>query len=145
MLYTYWRFIFVGGCIALIVVIFYVIFKIIRARYHDEVHPAVFLLKYYRTPVVSLVMLLSGSAVLPLLNLPAPVVDVIGHLLSIGVLGCLTWLCVRLVTGIEHFVLRKYDIAEQDNLQARKIHTQLRVIKRVVIVIYVLSVWQPCL
>ncbi|WP_434030987.1 mechanosensitive ion channel family protein [[Pseudomonas] boreopolis] len=57
--------------------------------------------------------------------------DTVRHLLSIGVIGCLTWLLVRAVAAGEQAILRSHPMEVADNLQARRIQTQTRVIARV--------------
>jgi small-conductance mechanosensitive channel len=53
------------------------------------------------------------------------------HLLRICLVGCLTWLLVRAVAAGEAFILRSHPIEVADNLQARRIQTQTRVLSRV--------------
>ena len=43
------------------------------------------------------------------------------------------WLFIRTTYVLDDIVLSRYKIDEKDNLQARKIYTQLQVFKRVVI------------
>lgn len=50
-----------------------------------------------------------------------------------GAVGCVTWLGVRLVNGIVASILRDHPIDVVDNLAARQIHTQARVLGRVAI------------
>jgi len=51
--------------------------------------------------------------------------------LYVGVVGCVTWLAVRVVNGIVASILREHPIEVADNLAARQIHTQTRVLGRV--------------
>lgn len=53
------------------------------------------------------------------------------HLLHVGVIGCLTWLLVRAIAAGEQAILRSHPMEVADNLQARRIQTQTRVIARV--------------
>jgi len=54
------------------------------------------------------------------------------HLLHIGMIGCVTWLLVRGVAALERAILRSYPIEVADNLTARRVQTQTRVLARVV-------------
>ena len=56
----------------------------------------------------------------------------IQHALGIGGLACLTWLALRAVAAIERRILREHPIEVADNLAARRIQTQTRVIASVV-------------
>jgi small-conductance mechanosensitive channel len=51
--------------------------------------------------------------------------------LHVGIVGCVTWLGVRVVSGIVAAILRDHRIDVADNLAARQIHTQARVLGRV--------------
>lgn len=54
------------------------------------------------------------------------------RLLHIGLTGCFVWLLVRGVAAIETMILRNHPIEVADNLEARRIQTQTRVLSRVV-------------
>lgn len=54
------------------------------------------------------------------------------HAIRIGLIGCVTWLLVRVVAAVEAAILRNHSIDVADNLVARRIHTQTRVLSRVV-------------
>ncbi|MFC1591169.1 mechanosensitive ion channel family protein [Thermodesulfobacteriota bacterium] len=97
-----------------------------------------FFFKYYGKPVFALAALLSFSAIVPLLDLPVPAASLLRHVLAVLIIGAVSWLCIRLTAGLEEFVLRQYDIAAEDNLRARKMHTQLQVIKRITNVIIII-------
>ncbi|HLM52905.1 MAG TPA: mechanosensitive ion channel domain-containing protein [Pseudoxanthomonas sp.] len=56
----------------------------------------------------------------------------IQHALGIGGLACLTWLALRAVAAVEGRILREHPIEVADNLAARRIQTQTRVIAGVV-------------
>ncbi len=53
------------------------------------------------------------------------------HLLHVGIVGCVTWLLVRSVAAGESAILRSHPMEVADNLAARRIQTQTRVLSRV--------------
>ncbi|MFC6841240.1 mechanosensitive ion channel family protein [Xanthomonas theicola] len=53
------------------------------------------------------------------------------HLLHIGMIACVTWLLVRGAAALEAAILRSYPIEVADNLAARRVQTQTRVLARV--------------
>ncbi len=71
---------------------------------------------------------------LPILRLPPAYEDVVSKATSILLIGATAYILVHAVRFGEKTVLSHYDITAADNLQARKIHTQLRVITRTVYV-----------
>jgi len=64
-------------------------------------------------------------------EIPANVNHVLGLLLIVVV----SWLLIKAVFVLEDFVFARFAIDVKDNLRARKIHTQLRVLKRLVIIV----------
>lgn len=56
------------------------------------------------------------------------------HILSLFLIGVVSWLLIKVVYVFEDFLVSRFEIGVKDNLRARKIHTQLRVLKRIVII-----------
>lgn len=67
-------------------------------------------------------------------NAPAslPLAAPARHLLSIAMIGMLTFLCVRLVNVVAEGVINRFSVDVPDNLKARAIHTQAKVFARIV-------------
>lgn len=55
------------------------------------------------------------------------------HVIHIGLIGCMTWLLVRGVIALETLILRQHPMEVADNLAARQVQTQARVLSRVAI------------
>ncbi len=62
-------------------------------------------------------------------------IDVFNHILNLGFIVTLSWLLIRLIKVGEDYVGSRYIINIPDNLYARKVHTQIRVIKKVLVVV----------
>ncbi|MBX3364716.1 MAG: mechanosensitive ion channel [Phycisphaeraceae bacterium] len=63
------------------------------------------------------------------------------HTAVLGVIATLTWTLTRLVRFGVGVMLRRYDVSVSDNLQARRVHTQIGVITRIVnAVIWIIGV-----
>lgn len=43
----------------------------------------------------------------------------------------IAWLGIAIVRSLKHFILAGYNITDPDNLKARKVHTQMRVLERI--------------
>lgn len=54
------------------------------------------------------------------------------HWIAIGGMLCLTWLLARAVGAVEDRILREHPVDVEDNLAARRVQTQTRVISRVI-------------
>jgi small-conductance mechanosensitive channel len=48
-----------------------------------------------------------------------------------------SWLLIKSVYVLQDYVVSRFDVGVEDNLRARKIHTQLRVLKRIVVILVI--------
>src|SRR5690606_2415488 len=87
------------------------------------------------------VIVVPAAVALPLLFLMLAVrstplsgkaITALQHWLGIGVLLCVAWLGVRVVEALQARILREHPVDVEDNLAARRIQTQTRVIARVI-------------
>ena len=68
---------------------------------------------------------------LPLIDLSISVRKPLDHMLSIWTIIGVSWLLFRLFNIMKTFILNRYELSAKDNLEARRISTQLNVIQRV--------------
>jgi small-conductance mechanosensitive channel len=98
------------------------------------------LLGHCRKPLRLFVPLLAVFLAVPFLDLPEKGMTLASRVSSAFLVAAFAWLLVGLVSVLEDLVLARYDIGVKDNLQARKIATQMHVVKRILIaVIFVLA------
>jgi small-conductance mechanosensitive channel len=91
----------------------------------------------WRGPLRALLPALLLILILPLLTFPAVIIAVMRQAILICIIASLAWLIIRMLTVIKNFALRRYRIDEKDNLQARRMYTQLGVIERILKVIII--------
>lgn len=60
--------------------------------------------------------------------------EVVEHAIALLMIALVAWLLVRMTYVLEDYVTSRFDIGVRDNLKARKIHTQFKVLKRITIV-----------
>ncbi len=72
---------------------------------------------------------------LPLIGLPSEYSGVLAKASSILLIGAVAWILFQTVHLLERAVLAKYDITATDNLQARKVYTQVHVLSKTLYVI----------
>ncbi len=84
-----------------------------------------------RRPLKSAIPLLILNFGLPLLNAPSEVTYLFDHAFHILFIASLSWMLISLVPVAEDVVLSRYNILDTDNLRARKIHTQIQMIRKV--------------
>jgi len=89
-------------------------------------------------PIRWAIIVIALRFVLPFLGLPKNLGETATHIISLVLIGLVSWLLIRSAYLLEDCVLSRFRVDEKDNLQARKIYTQLRVVKRIVIIIVVI-------
>ncbi len=59
------------------------------------------------------------------------------HLLKLFIIFFITWVIIRLIKLGRDIVLLRYDISEKDNLKARRVYTQFKIIERILVFIVI--------
>jgi len=75
---------------------------------------------------------------LPALCVPESTDASARHIISLFMIAVISWLIIKTVYVLEDYVLSRFDIAEKDNLRARKVYTQFKVLKRITIIVAVI-------
>jgi small-conductance mechanosensitive channel len=96
-----------------------------KARFFKE---AQIVLGHLRHPLAFLLPAVCILAVTSFLRVPPDVRAVVDDAIEIWIIANVGWLSVKLVHSVRDIILGRYDIEAKDNLQARRIYTQLRVI-----------------
>lgn len=91
----------------------------------------------WRGPLRALLPAVLLIPALTLLNFSAAVIAVMRQALWIWIIASIAWLTISMLTVIKNFILRRYQIDEKDNLQARRMYTQLSVIERILKVLVI--------
>jgi small-conductance mechanosensitive channel len=93
------------------------------------------LVRHGRAPVRIFVILSVLHLVLPLLRLPAWLQGVVFQALSLGLIVSVAWLIARVASAAEEILFVRHDVDRTDNLKARRIRTQVHLLKKVVVVV----------
>jgi small-conductance mechanosensitive channel len=59
----------------------------------------------------------------------------VNHVIGLLLIASVSWLLIKAVYVLEDYVTSQFEVDVKDNLRARKIHTQLGVLKRIVIIL----------
>jgi small-conductance mechanosensitive channel len=139
-----WSISIVALCAALLVALFAhdVLFRIlarIRRKSPQNSSHIVAILKRLRHPARWVVILAVVGAVIPLLPIPSYYTTI--ALKSIAVLWCMAlgWLLIAGVYMVEDILLLRNDITGGDNLRARRVRTQMQVLRRLAITLLVVA------
>ncbi|MGB2660835.1 MAG: mechanosensitive ion channel domain-containing protein, partial [Candidatus Omnitrophota bacterium] len=97
--------------------------------------------EYLKGSLFSLFPSLCIMFVLPLLRFPERIQYTISHVVQPWFIVSVGWLLIGIFNGARETFLSHYDITVKDNLQARRIYTQTRVITSIInVIIIVLTV-----
>lgn len=88
------------------------------------------ILAHLAAPSRLLFPLLLARMPLAALAVPDSVAQLLGHVFSLLFLAAVSFLLVRLIRVLRDLLLSRYDLAAADNLSARKVHTQIRVLEK---------------
>ncbi|UCF94242.1 MAG: mechanosensitive ion channel [Desulfobacterales bacterium] len=91
----------------------------------------------WRGPLRALLPALALLLVLPFLRFGESTLAFVRHALWIWIIGALAWLVNRIVTLVRDLIAGRYRMEDKDNLQARRISTQLGVMDRVLKVLII--------
>jgi len=115
------------------------LFKVLlrfAARADTTLHQA--LVQRWRYPAKLLLPLLAVLLILPSLQLPAELAKLLQHLCSLALIAAISWLIASTILGLQELVLRRYDVTASDNLKARAVSTQVKVLVKIVMVLILL-------
>ena len=83
-------------------------------------------------PFRLLLPLLAVTLLISVLNVPKQAAALVDRPLTILFVAAVAWLAVRGLRAAQDILMARYDVDAQDNLQARKVRTQIDMIRRVV-------------
>ncbi len=85
-------------------------------------------------PARTLIPLVTFYVVFQFVHVTSDVREAIEKLLVVLLIFGTAWILAALTSVLEDIVLSRYNIADRDNLRARKIYTQFRIIKKILVV-----------
>jgi small-conductance mechanosensitive channel len=96
------------------------------------------LLKRSERPTRVLLPLMAALWVVRQSSVPQEFVATSSHALGLAIIGCIGWLLIDLSNIFHDIAVERYDLTLADNYSARRIHTQVTVLRRVLVVVIVL-------
>ena len=92
-------------------------------------------IKHMLKPLVGMIGLVALRTLMPLSNLSLSYQETITHVFALCWIGLTCWLIMKGTHVLKDYVAFRFAIDVEDNLKARKVHTQLNVIQQIVMVI----------
>jgi len=102
-------------------------------------------IKFCYRPLQWIIILIIVRLLSKLTEFQTQVPDFLSHVMSLLLISLVSWLLIRSVYVLEGYILRRFEVDVKDNLRARKIHTQFRVLKRIVIAVVAILAFGSCL
>ncbi len=90
------------------------------------------LLKHLKGPLHFLIPALCVTVVSPVLVLREDILALVGYTINLWVIASVGWLLLKITLAVRDIILSRYDIKVKDNLEARRVTTQMRVIQRMI-------------
>ena len=132
-----WYFAIFLFCAALVLtnLLHYIIFRIARDKSaQTRIGLGWGLQRHLGRPARAIFLLTCALIVLPFIpNLADRFEDPIRHGLVMAVVAALGWFAVGCIYTIQENILRKYDLTAENNIRARRIHTQFQLFRRIAI------------
>jgi len=92
----------------------------------------------FKSPSLVVVLLFDFILLKELFNLDEQASASVKQIITVSIIFCVTWLVIKAINLTRELILRHYDMGEKDNLKARKVYTQFRVLERIVIFVVIL-------
>lgn len=131
-----WFFVVFAFCAALVIanVLHWVIFRLLKRPEAVGSRTGWGLQKHLGGPARAVFLVTCVLLALPMLPaLPWNLKHYLWHGALMALVAAIGWFFVGFVYVAQDFLLRKYDLSAADNIQARRVHTQFQVFRRIVI------------
>ena len=118
----------------------YILFRVLRKKEEEQttrtrwgVH------KHLSGPARAIFFLTCLAIVLPLIpGLPDYLYAFLRQGVAMAIVVALGWFAVGCIYVFQNFMLRRYDLAAENNIQARRVHTQFQLFRRMLITFVVI-------
>lgn len=114
-------------------VVHYVLFRILKKKEEREMRARWGIKRYLSHPARAIFLLTCVGIALPLLPLSSYLNGVIRQGILMAIVVSLGWFGVGCVYVFQEFMLRKYDLHAENNIRARRVHTQFQLFRRILI------------
>ena len=141
---TSFSLILIAGTLVTSIVINRLIITIIKRKKKNIffVNARLFFTHLHR-PIEVLVLAVCVLLGILLVRFPQEIKGVLAYVAELWIIGTSGWLIIKIVNALRDYILGRYDLQARDNLQARRIYTQIRVIENIfttLIVLFTLAI-----
>ena len=116
----------------------YLIVKLLSRFAKRSVSPVdELVLKHFRRPAAWLMAVVAIRLAADVSGVPAGLGDFVKHIVALVLIGLVSWLLIRSTSVLRDVAVLRFKVDVKDNLLARRIHTQLNVLRRLVVVVII--------
>ena len=96
-------------------------------------------LRHTRAPAAALLPLVAVHTALPLLDglLRRRTLTVVEEILHVGLVAAVAWMLLALTRVLDDVVARRFDVDVPDNMRARRVRTQVGVLRRILVILII--------
>ena len=117
----------------------YIIFRILRRKEAEHKIMGWGIRKYLSHPARAIFFITCMRIVLPAIpRIPDSVANILRQLLAMAVVIALGWFAIGCIYAFQAATLRRYDLNVENNVRARRIHTQFQLFRRMLIAFVVI-------
>ncbi len=120
-----------SGALLASFVVYSLVFRFVLRKTVAPDHPSI--LRRFRKPALCLFLIAATMLAIPAFGISEYFNDTAEHALHICFILCMAWLLIAAVYAVEDILMRRYDMHAADNLRARRIRTQMTVMRRLAI------------
>jgi small-conductance mechanosensitive channel len=131
-----WFFAIFFFCAAIVLanVVHYVLFRLLRRKEAESKGIGWGLQRYLSHPARAIFFLTCLLLVLPTIpGLPGPLQSTLRQIFVMAIVAALGWFAVGCIYVFQAATLRRYDLNAENNVQARRVHTQFQLFRRMLI------------
>jgi small-conductance mechanosensitive channel len=131
-----WFFAIFFFCAALVLanVVHYILFRVLRRKEAESKGLGWGLQRYLSHPARAIFFLTCFLIVLPTIpGLPDSLQSTLRQIFIMAIVAALGWFAVGCVYVFQSATLRRYDLTAENNVQARRVHTQFQLFRRMLI------------
>jgi len=134
-----WAISILSGAVIIGLALYYILFQtVIRLTRHTSVTLYGALHKHSRRPSRVILLLLALYFSLTFTDIYPKISGIIDNVFIVLLISSLAWFFIKLTSVLENLILSKYEVEEKDHLQAIKIYTKIKIIRKILVVIIVI-------
>ena len=120
-----------------VVLVSVLLFKILKIILKSFSKQGLFFSEKFKAPALFVVLFISLFIVEPFLKFDVPLQNFFHHSITILMIVTVAWVLIKGVGLIPSIVMKRYDLTSKDNLQARQVFTQFKIIQQIIVLVII--------